>query len=127
MKRLIAIALIVGAGAPAMASEWIGIAWDDSNWHWLVENSTIDRRSDGSKTVWVRIDHSADKGERAHESRGMMVLWCGSRRYSWESLMAFAANGHEIPRWTRVSPPDNVAPDTAIEKIYNWVCGGTGN
>jgi len=103
--------------------DWLIIGTVETGSVWSIHPSSVIVRPEVAR-VWVKIDHSRDNSERANRSQGLLVLWCDSRQFHWESLTAFAANGAAMPlRWPRRTTGDNIAPESVIESIWQWACG----
>jgi hypothetical protein len=119
---IVIVAGLTSWSAMALGSQWIPLVTTRSGSVWSVEKTTMGHPYKSSVSVWVKIDHSRDKTETAHESEGMLVLWCGSRQFEWQSLSAFDAAGRPVNRWSPASMADNVPPDTAVETVYDWTC-----
>lgn len=119
----VALLLVFGqAQAGAQEPRWSHLASTASGSAWSVYSGII-RRPTGEVGIWIKIDHSHDEAERARETQGLLLFRCDERRYRWESLVAYAANGQAMPmRWPRETAADNVAPDSIIDVAWEWAC-----
>lgn len=87
---------------------------------WSVHRASVTRYAQYMQ-IWVQIDHSGDRTTAARMTRGMILFQCEPRRYHWESVQSFDANGRGIGR-PGGTAMEGVPPDTLVESAWRIAC-----
>ena len=108
-----------------------GQSWTDGGWEyigstpsgsdWYVHRATTTRYAQYLQ-IWVKTDHSRDRTVPARMTRGLALIECEPRRYHWESVSQFAADGRQILNAPNPSYSESVAPGTMMEAVWRAAC-----
>lgn len=82
-----------------------------------------DDRTDKSVTVWVYVDHTADRTTKARTVKELVVVYCGSQTYAVRSYNEYGVDGSAMRSWdSPYASPGNIVPDTFPDGLAQTVC-----
>jgi hypothetical protein len=131
MKKYIRTAALLGAmcfalmpTAPAYAANWVYVTKSTKNAVFYYDSDTI-QRAGNQVTVWVKLDHSRDKTEKAREKKVLYRYDCVNRTLTILQVTIYYPNGKNETLALDTYQQNEIAvtPDTVSEAMLEAVCG----
>lgn len=104
-------------------NEWLLVSTDRENATWYIQLASDLKAKDQPKSerrIWMKIDYSNVKSERAREAKAMWVMDCNAQAYAVPMQVWYLPNGRQDE--TRSYPRSLIIPGSIAATVARRVC-----
>lgn len=103
--------------------EWLLLSTDREKARWYIQLSSdvkAHEQPKASRKVWVKIDYSAVKIQKARESKSLFLVNCEAETYQVPTIVSYRPDGIFIAE--SAFPVSMIVPDTMAATVARRVC-----
>jgi hypothetical protein len=124
--------VIVGLGMMAMvfpsvawAANWVRYSTDRQGSIYYYDSESLRESGSNIVRIWIRIDYSNNRSERAREAKHLISLNCAESTFALLSYITYDAQGNitssrNIPSYAIQYSP--IIPESIAESLSNVLC-----